>query len=133
MPPVHVRAVARRIFLVQLYIAQQSRPYVASFHKVMAQDPVLGKAPVECPLERIDIIYPLTNERAFVKEILINVGDGARIRVDARLTPEQVRVPRRVRALQTHGDEWLKDAVPFRDTLFLLVVPRTIERVRHGS
>ena len=133
MAPAHVRAVAGRIFLVQLHIAQQPRPRVAPFQKIVAEDPVLGKAPVECPLERIDIIDPLADERAFVKEVLVNVGDGARIRVDARLTPEQVRVPRPVRARQTHGDAWLKDAVPLRDTLFVLVVPRTIERVRHGS
>ena len=133
MPTAHIRAVERRIFLVQLHIAQQSRAGVAPFHKVVAEDPVLRKAPTQRPLERINVIDPLTDEGTFVKEILVNVGNGACVRVDAWLTPEQVCVPRPVRARQAHGDAWLKDSVPIRDTLFVLVVPRTIERVRHGS
>ena len=62
VPTAHVREVAGWIFLVQQYIAQQPRPCIASLHKVMAEDPVLGKAPLEGPLERIDIIDPLADE-----------------------------------------------------------------------
>ena len=99
----------------------------------MAEDAVLGKAPVERPLERIDVVDPLANERAFAEQVLVDIGDGARIRVDARLTPEQSRIPRPVRAGQAHGHARLQDAVPLSDALLAFVVPRTIQRVRHGS
>ena len=133
VPAAHVRAVAGGIFLVQLHIAQQSRPRVAPFQKIVAEDPVLGEASVERPLERIDVIDPLADERAFTEQVLVNIGDGARIRVDARLAPAQPRIPRPVRARQAHGHARLKDAVPLTDTLLVFVVARTIQRVRHGS
>ena len=133
VPAAHVRAVAGRIFLVQLHIAQQPRPRIAPFQKIVAEDPVLGKASLERLLERIDIIDPLADEGAFTEQVLVNIGDGARVRIDARLAPAQPRIPRPVRARQAHGHARLKDAIPLSDTLPVFVVPRAIQRVRHGS
>ncbi len=133
MPAIHVLAVTRRVFLVQLHIAQQTRACVTPFHKIVAEDPVLGKSSVEHPLERIHVIDPLADEGAFTEHVLVNIGDGACVRVDARLAPAQSRVPRPVRAGQAHGHTWLQDAVPLRDTLLIFVVPRTIQRVCHSS
>ena len=62
----------------------------------MAENPVLGKSTFESSLEHLDIIDPLADERSLMEEVLVNIGDGARIRVDARLTPEQSRIPRPV-------------------------------------
>ena len=87
MPAAHVRAVAGRIFLVQLHIAQQPRPRVAPFQKIVAEDPVLGETPVERLLERIDLIDALADERAFAEQVLVNIGDGAGIRIDAGSLP----------------------------------------------
>src|SRR5208282_6077478 len=79
----HVRVILRRIFLVQLHIAQQPRPRVAPFQKIVAEYPVLGETPLQRPLERIDVINPLANERTLAEQVLVNVGDNASIRVDA--------------------------------------------------
>ncbi len=65
---------------------RQARPNVAPFQKIMAEDPILGKAPLECSPEGIDVIDSFADERAFTEQVLVHVGDGARIRVDPRLT-----------------------------------------------
>src|SRR5208282_5820594 len=129
----HVRAILRRIFLVQLHIAQQPRPRVAPFEKIVAEYPVLGETPLQRPLERIDIIDPLANERTLSEQILVNVGDNASIRIDAWLTSEQACISRMIRSGQARADLGLKDAVPIADPLLVVVVARTIQRMRHSS
>ena len=99
----------------------------------MAENPVFGEAPVERPLEGIDLIDALADERAFLEQVLVNIGDGVRIRIDARITPPESRIPRPVRAGQAHGHTGLQDAVPLTDTLLVLVEPRPVQGVRHGS
>ena len=99
----------------------------------MAEDPVLGKAPIERPLECIDIVNPFANERALAKQVLVHIGHGARIRVDARFTPPEPRIPRSVRGRQAHRHPWLQDAVSLGDALLVFVVVRPIQRVRHGT
>ena len=130
---VHVRDVAGRIFLVQVHVAQQSRPRMAPFQEIVAEDPVLGEPSLEGLLERIDVVDPLADEGAFVEHVLVHIGDGARVRVDSRFAPEQARISRPVRARQAVGHARLQDAVPLEDALQPLVVPRAVQRVRHGS
>ena len=132
VPAAHVRAVAGRIFLVQLHVAQQPGPRVTPFQQVVAEYPVLGKASLERPLEGIDVVDPLADERALAEHVLVNIGDDARIRVDAGLAPAQPRIPRPVRARQAHRHARLQDAVALTDALLVFVVARTIQRVRHG-
>ena len=63
----------------------------------MAEDAVLGKAAVERALEGIDVVDALADERAFAEQVLVDVGDGARVRIDAGLAAEQPRVARAAR------------------------------------
>ena len=86
------------MILVQLHVAQQSGPRVTSFQKIVAQNPVLGEALLERALECIDLIDSLADERAFTEHVLVDIGDGACIGVDARLATVESRVPRPVRA-----------------------------------
>ena len=132
VPPGHVRGVAVGIFLVQMHIAQQARTRIAAFEKIVAQDPVLRKAPAHRPFERIDIVDALADERAFAKQVLVHIRDGTRIRIDARLGSAHARIARAVRAGQARGHAWLQDAVALRYELPRLVVARAIQRVRHG-
>ena len=99
----------------------------------MAENPVLGTATRECAFERVHLIDPLADERAFTEQVLVYIGDGARIGIDARLTPVESRIARLVRAWEAHADAWLQDAVSFADPLLVFVVPRTIQRMRHRS
>ena len=99
----------------------------------MTEDLILGKTPIERLLEDIHIVDSLADERAFLEPILINVGDGVRIRIDAGVAPVQSRIPRPVGAGQAHGHAGLQDAVTLADPLPALVVARPIQRVRHGA
>jgi hypothetical protein len=59
-----------------------------------------GKAAAERLLEGIDIVDALADERAFAEQILIDVGDGAGVRVDARFAAVQAGIARAVGARQ---------------------------------
>ena len=117
MPAAHIRAVAGGVFLVQLHIAQQPGPGVTPFQKIVAEDPVVGETPAQRPFECINLIDALADERAFTEQVLVNIGNGASIRIDAELTGAHARIPRPVRAGQAHRHPWLKNAVPRNDTL----------------
>jgi hypothetical protein len=68
-----------------------------------------------------------------MEEVLVDIRDGTRIGVDARIAPFHARIPRPVCARQAHGNPRLKDAVPGNNALLAFVVLRTIQRMRHGS
>ena len=129
MPTVHVCIVAVRIFLIEHYIAQQPRPRITPFQKVVAEDSVLGETSFERSLEGINFVYALADERAFTKQVLINIGNCTRIGIDAWLASAHCRIPRPVHARQAYGDPWLKDAITLTDTLLIFVVLGSIQRV----
>ncbi len=132
VPAAHVRAVARRVFLVQQHIAYQSGARVTTFQQIVAEDAVFGKAILERSLERIDLVDSLADEGAFTEQVLVDVGDGAGIGVDAWLLPVQASVARAIRAGQAHAHARLQDAVALTDFLLDFVVARAVERVRQG-
>src|SRR5437867_13051885 len=98
MSACNVRGVPSRMIFVQLHVAQQSGSRITSLQKIVAQYPVLGEAVLERALECIDLIDSLTDERAFTEHVLVDIGNGACIGVDARLATVESRVPRPVRA-----------------------------------
>ncbi len=124
-PPVtaaHVRTVAGWVLLVQLHIAQQTRPGVTPFQKIVAEDPVLGKTPLERQIEGIHVIDALADERPLTEQVLVDIGYGPRIGIDAGIAPAQRRIPRPVHAGQAHGNPRLKDPVSLADAPPVLVV-----------
>ena len=127
MPALHVRAVAGGILLVQLGVAHQARPDIATFQQVVAQDPVLREPPAECPLERVDLVDSLADERAFAEDVLVHVGDRARIGIDARLAGVQARVPRACLPGQTCSHTRLQDSVAPRDHRFADALAHCLE------
>src|SRR6185295_16288473 len=129
----YIREVAGRIILVQLHVAEQPRTGVASLQQVMTKNPVFGEAPLEGLFERLDVIDPLADERAFLEEVLVDVGDGARIGIDTGLAPEKPRIPGPVRAGEAGGHARLQNAVTLTNPLLGLVVTRTVQRVRHAA
>ena len=133
-----VRAVPRGELLVEFHIANQSGAGVATFQEVVAQDSVFGEATFERPLECVDVVDPLADERAFAKYVLVDVRHSPCIRVETRYTPEQARIARPARAGQTCGHAGLQDAVPSRHDVaararsgFIKASP--IQWMRHGT
>ena len=99
----------------------------------MAENQIVGQAILKRKFNCVDIVDALADEGALAEHVLINIGDGSRIGVDAGFIPKHPRIPRSVRARKAHGDARLKDTVPIRDALPGLIVTRTIQRMRHGS
>ena len=127
VPAAHVRAVARRILLVQLHVAQQAGARIAAFQQIVAEDAVLGKAPSERALERIDVVDALADERAFAEQILVHVGNGARVRIDAGLARRTAARSASVGSCATRG-EMLTAMTRLRAIAVL-----AIQRVRHRA
>jgi hypothetical protein len=83
--------VHRREILDEEHIRDERRSRVCTLDQIVTEDPVLGEAVMESGAKRIDIVDALADERALVEDILINVGDRARVRIDPGIAAEQAR------------------------------------------
>src|SRR4030066_388581 len=90
----HVRTEARRVALVELDVSDKRRPRVAAFQKVVAEDQILREAVAKRALEGIHVEDALAGERPLAEDVLVDIGDGARVGVDARLATEEAAGPR---------------------------------------
>ena len=129
MPAHHVRAVARRIHLVELNVGDEARARVASFDQVVAQNAVFGKSVGQRALEGIHIVDSFANERALLEEILVDIRDCACVRVEARFAAPKVGIARSD-PHQALGHARLENAVAGQDPLRAFVKDRAIEGVR---
>src|SRR3990172_11412433 len=91
--PAHVGTEAHRIALVELDVSDKSRPRVAAFQEVVAEDQILGEAAAKRALEGVHVEDALAGERPLAEDVLVDVGDGARVGVDARLAAEEAAEP----------------------------------------
>ena len=128
-----IGAVARRVVLVELDVGDQARAGIAPLQQIVAQDAVLRKPPRERALECVDVVDPFANERALAESILIDVGNRARVGVDAGLSAEKARVTRTARPLEAGRHPRLQDAVSAGHALALHVVMRAVQRMRHRA
>ncbi|KAF5056936.1 hypothetical protein DSECCO2_362080 [anaerobic digester metagenome] len=133
MPAAYVLAVAGRVLLIQFHIAQKPGPCVTAFQEVVAQNSVVGKAAVESLPEDVHVVDALADERTFAEQVLIHIGDGAGVGVDADLAGAHQRIPRTVRAGQADRHPRLQDSVAGRDTAARLVVAGAVQRMGHGA
>ncbi len=101
-PPVKPRGkrqVVRRVVVHQVDVGAESRPRVEALEEVVTEERVFGHASVERLGERIDVVDPLADEAALVKDVLIDVRDRARVRVDADVAGKDLRERGAARAL----------------------------------
>src|SRR5687768_8040050 len=68
-----------------------------------------------------------------MKQILINIGDGAGIRIDPRVAGKHPRKSGPARAGNADADARLEDAVAFGHPAELLVELRAVERMGHRA
>ena len=92
MAPVDICVISRRIFFVQLNVADQCGPSVASLDQVMAEHRILRETAGDRLLESIDIIDPFANKRSFLENVLVHVRYRAGIRVNSQERPALGRV-----------------------------------------
>ena len=79
------RADFRGIVVHHLDVRYQTGAGVRTFDHVVAQDRVAREAMLQHLLEHADFVDTLAREAAFAEQILINVGDRARVNVEARI------------------------------------------------
>ena len=110
LPP-RVREHARGIVVHDLDVADQRRPRVEAFEQVVRQQRVLGHAAVERRRERVDVVQALAGEDALAEQVLVDVGDGRGVRIDAGVAGVDPGEERSGRARHRHADARLEDAV----------------------
>ncbi len=128
-----VGGVAFGVVLVQSHVADQAGACIAAFQQVVAEDAILRQAALERMLERFDVIDALAHERAFVEQVLVDIRDHARVRIDAGLAAEHPGKPRGAARAQAGADAGLQDAVALHHALQRRIEARAVERVRQGG
>ena len=69
----------------------------------MTQDRVLRKVAAAL-FKGIDVVNAFADERTFREDVLIDVGDDAGIRIDARIVGEELHKSRPLRTRQADAD-----------------------------
>ena len=101
--------------------------------QIVAKHGVFGKSAIDRPLESIHIIDSFADKRAFLKNILIYVGNCPRVRINARIARKKPDKPRPPGTWQTHANAWLQDAIAFGDDTAHGIEHRPVQRMRHRA
>ena len=81
MLPFAVAGVVVRELFEEVHVGGQSDAYVCSFDEVVTEQPLLREAPVEYFVKGTNIVNGLSMVDGFAEQVLIDVGNGLRIRV----------------------------------------------------
>ena len=124
--------VAGGILLDDLDVGDQSGPREDALEQIVAEERVLRNAPRERRLEDVDVVDALAGVGALAEEILVDVGDGERVRIHARRAREDALEERSLAAhRQRRRDARLQHGVALDHAAGAEIEPRTVERVRH--
>ena len=91
MSPAGLNGVTGRMLFNEIDIGHQRRTRIATFQQIVAENEILRKASIDGLTKRIHIVDALADERTLAEYILIDVRDFPCIRIDTRLTCEQLR------------------------------------------
>ncbi len=128
-----VREIARGVVVVDVDVRRQTGARVAPLDEVVRQKAVLGKAPLRRTLEGIDVVDPLPGEAPLAVQVLVHVGHGRRVRIDARMPRVDGGEVRAIGARQRHADARLEDPVAAHDTPARGVVHGAVQRMRQRA
>ncbi len=127
--PSRVRQHARRVVVDELDVRHQRDPRVQPLEQIVREQRVLRHRIFERRGERVDVVQALAGEDAFAEQVLIGVGDGGRVRIDASVAGVEAREQRSRRAHVGHADPRLQDAVAFDDAAGLGIEAGPIQRM----
>ena len=125
--------IARGVVVEHFDVGDEPRARERALDEVVAQQRVLGEAAGGRALEHGDLVDALARERPLAEQVLIDVGHGRRVRIDARVAGEDCRVARAVRAGERDAHARLQDSVSLHDPSGVLVEHGAVERMRHGA
>ena len=127
-----VDVVACRKLVDHLDIRREARAREDAFEEVVAEQRVVAHPSCHRRLERVDVVDALAGERAFAEQVLVHVGRGRCVGVDARRAGEDLLVPRAVAAeRQRRCHARLQDRVAVDDPLPGDVEARRVDRMGH--
>jgi hypothetical protein len=116
-----------------LHIADQAGTGVASLQQIVAENSIFRETASADFLECVDVVDSLANKGTFIKQILIDIRYGPRVRIDSRFTCEEADKPTPPGTGKIHGDARLQNRIPFGKTIFPLIEPGPIQRMGHRA
>ena len=120
---------ARREVIHELHVGHERTTRVEPLEQVVRQHRVLADPAIEGSHERIHVVEPLAHECAFAEQVLIGVGGGRAVGVDAGVPAVGAREQRSRSARHGHADARLQDAVALDHAAERDVVARAMQRV----
>ena len=131
-PPVHAlhaREVVGGVVVDDLDVAREAGAQERALDQVVRQQAVLSEALLEHAREHVDLEDALAGERALAEEVLVGVGYGHRVRVDAGACRVQLGEGAAVGAGQAHADARLDEAVAVVDARLAGTPRGAVQRV----
>ena len=125
----------RGIVFDDLDVAGQAGARVRAFDQVMTEQGIAREAPVEHAMHRIHFIDAFAGEDAFSVQVLIHVGNGARINIETGFSRIQAGQAGTGGALHAHSHPRLQNAVAgHHDVLFRIGIDdRLVQGMRHRA
>ncbi len=124
--------VVRRELVEELDVGHQPGPGEDALEQVMAQERVLGYAVRHRRGEGFEVVDPLAGEAPFLEQVLVDVGHGGRIRVDAGRPGEGPPEDRcLVLGRERRRDPWLEHAVALGHPAGPRIEGRVVQRMGH--
>src|SRR5690348_7049115 len=106
-----VSFVRRGIVVEQLDVGRERGACKQRFEKIVTQQRVRRHAVFERVLKRVDVVQALAGEAALAEEVLVNVGNGGRVRIDAGVAGKDLDQLRTRGARERNADARLQNAV----------------------
>src|SRR6266498_3228193 len=93
----------------------------------MAEQRVIRHSAFKRRLKSIYIIQPFSRKTSFGEEVLVNIGCGGAVRIDAGVAGEDARETRTRAAFKRDADARLQDAVTAHDASRVRIELRAVE------
>jgi hypothetical protein len=122
--------VLRWVIVNQVDVGAETGARIDTLEQIVTEKRILRNAVGERSLEGIDVIDAFSDVTAFVKQILIHVRDGCRVRIDAHVSRKDLGERGTAGAHDVDANPRLQDSVAFRDAAQTVVEPRTVQRMR---
>ncbi len=127
-----VGGVVRGVVVDDLDVGDEASAGVGAFDEVVGEQGVFGEAAVEDLIEDADLVDAFACEDAFAEEILVDVGDGAGVDVEAGLAGVEGCEAGARGGGDADADAWLEDAVAGGDDAPPGVDDGLVQGVRDG-
>ncbi len=116
----------------QVDVRDEAAAGVGALNQIMAQDVVFGERISHGLLKGVYVVNALARERADAEKVLVNIGDGRRIGIEAGGAAEDAREPRLANSCHRQADARLQDPVTGDDAPPFRVKDRPIQRMGQG-